>query len=684
MKNHSRPSDSFLESPGDTSCSNNNSCLDIPIELVSDEEMALIDAALAAAHSSITSLPAPATPETSSSRQFRRNSKSSQSITLPSKMELVSEEEMVLIDPALAAAHSSLTSSPAPATPETSSSRQFWRNSKSSQSITLPSKMKLVSEEEMALLEASLAATRSSLTSSPAPATPETSYSRQFRRNSKSSQSITLPSKMELVNEEEMALLEASLATTRSSLTSSPAPATPETSSSRQFRRNSKSSQSITLLSEMELVSEEEMGLLEASLAATALTSSLAPGTSSPLQFQRNANPLPSISFLSKMEFVSEEEMDLIDTAIAATSPSLTSSVALAASSPSLFQKKSNSIQSITSLARRRLSFGAESDIEDSFSLARNQKKRRVAESFLRRFRSKTGLFVSDITGTEWCEKQMEFSLLFGSRKVTEAMKIGRARHAKLEKEVVKKVVVQVNSVEDKWAVRLMKFIIGANQLLTEGLTRELPLIGLVEGVWMVGVIDEVRMPVTESDRNPKFVDTKTRVKNTLPAEPQKRKGRLQLMCYKYLWDNLVTDEFPSNRLFNFFSLNPYSILSEEIRENAAKSGFPAKIFDDMVRHYRHKCSMLPPAHDQLLVRYELQKDNKVIGEDLFAYDSNWLKSQIHCCLEFWLEEREANCTPPEERWKCRFCQFDIVCPTNTNPDSASSPTGANLNGSLS
>lgn len=44
----------------------------------------------------------------------------------------------------------------------------------------------------------------------------------------------------------------------------------------------------------------------------------------------------------------------------------------------------------------------------------------------------------------------------------------------------------------------------------------------------MLGVIDEVRMPATESDRNPIFVDTKTRVKNTLPAEPQKRKGRYE------------------------------------------------------------------------------------------------------------------------------------------------------------
>ena len=50
--------------------------------------------------------------------------------------------------------------------------------------------------------------------------------------------------------------------------------------------------------------------------------------------------------------------------------------------------------------------------------------------------------------------------------------------------------------------------------------------IGFAEGVWMVGMVDEVRMPVTETDRNPILVDIKTRVQDTLPAEPQRRNGR--------------------------------------------------------------------------------------------------------------------------------------------------------------
>ncbi|KAB1216330.1 Exonuclease V, chloroplastic [Morella rubra] len=172
-----------------------------------------------------------------------------------------------------------------------------------------------------------------------------------------------------------------------------------------------------------------------------------------------------------------------------------------------------------------------------------------------------------------------------------------------LKKRVTKKVEVQGNSVEDEWAKKLMNFIIGANQLLSNGLTRELPLIGCAEGVWLVGMVDEVRMPVTEADRNPMLVDTKTRVQDTLPAEAQIRNGRLQLMCYKYLWDNLVAHKFPSKKFLDFFSLNPSYVLSKEIQQNTAESGFPAMTLDELLRYFEHKCSMLPRAHDQLLVR---------------------------------------------------------------------------------
>lgn len=42
--------------------------------------------------------------------------------------------------------------------------------------------------------------------------------------------------------------------------------------------------------------------------------------------------------------------------------------------------------------------------------------------------------------------------------------------------QVVKRVEVRLKTVEDVWALKLMNFMTGVNQLLFEGLTRELPL----------------------------------------------------------------------------------------------------------------------------------------------------------------------------------------------------------------
>ncbi|CAK9143215.1 unnamed protein product [Ilex paraguariensis] len=396
--------------------------------------------------------------------------------------------------------------------------------------------------------------------------------------------------------------------------------------------------------------------------------------TSSTINYQ---TVLPQIP----IEIVSEEEMALIEAALAATRSSLASAScsainSAASSSSSIFcssiqfQGNARSIRSISLLSKRRLSgcteTGSGGDIEDlgdGFNLT--SKRNKPTESLLHRFRRRRGLSVTDITSTEWCEKQMEFFLFFGKPEITKAMKAGTARHAVLEEEVVKRVPVRVASVEDTWALKFINFIVGVNQLLFDGLTRELPLVGFAENVWIVGVIDEVRMPSTETERNPTLVDTKTRVQPIIPSEPQRRNGRLQLMCYKHLWDNLAADKFPSRQFLEFFSLNPYNILSEEIRENTAKSGFPAETLDDLLRYFQNICGMLPPAHDQLLLRYEFQEDQSLLEEDLFEYDSDWLKGQIKCSLEFWQGGREASFTPKEERWKCRFCKFASVCPVN-------------------
>lgn len=240
-----------------------------------------------------------------------------------------------------------------------------------------------------------------------------------------------------------------------------------------------------------------------------------------------NINNNPPIQI--PVEIVSDEEMALIEAALslaAAARPSLSlSSSAFPPSRLSLFCSQ------LGRNSKRAFSTSPPvCDLEDSISNGRlksPKKKYKVPETFLSRFRRKKGLYVTDVTSTEWCEKQMEFILLFGKPESTPAMKAGSTRHAKLEEEVIKKVEVRVESREDIWALKFMNFIICANQLLFEGLTREVPVVGLVQGVWMVGVIDELRMPVAGNDRNLTLVDTKTRGQPRLPTKPQGRNGSM-------------------------------------------------------------------------------------------------------------------------------------------------------------
>ncbi|KAE8731589.1 putative nutrient reservoir [Hibiscus syriacus] len=333
-----------------------------------------------------------------------------------------------------------------------------------------------------------------------------------------------------------------------------------------------------------------------------------------------NSNSEPETIPTIPIELLSEEEMVLIEAACAATRSTL-SFFSISSSPSSRFQTNKRMIQSITLLSKRALNGSSELDIEDSDSLKNTQKRVRIAQPFLHR---------------NGVKNKWNFPSSLANGKQQKAMKAGKARHVELEEEVVKKLKVRVESVKDSWALKFINFITCANQLLFEGLTREIPLVGFVEGIWLVGIIDELRMPETGSDRNPIIVDMKTRVLDSLPSEQQRRNGRLQLMCYKYLWDTLVADSFPSEQFFDFFSLNRNYILSEDIREREL-----------LIQVFQ-------------LSRDELQKDQSILGEDQFAYDPEWLKNQIKNNLELWLGEREASYTPEEERWKCRHCQFAL------------------------
>lgn len=119
--------------------------------------------------------------------------------------------------------------------------------------------------------------------------------------------------------------------------------------------------------------------------------------TESPPNTPPNSNSQHETTPTIPIEFVSEEEMALIEAAYAATRSSLSSSIC---SPTSRFQTQSRTIHSITILSKRGLNGSSELDIEDSDYLKNPQKRIRVAQPFLHRFRRKRALSVTDITAT--------------------------------------------------------------------------------------------------------------------------------------------------------------------------------------------------------------------------------------------------------------------------------------------
>ncbi|EFH39741.1 hypothetical protein ARALYDRAFT_916933 [Arabidopsis lyrata subsp. lyrata] len=95
--------------------------------------------------------------------------------------------------------------------------------------------------------------------------------------------------------------------------------------------------------------------------------------------------------------------------------------------------------------------------------------------------------------------------------------------------------------------------------------------------------------------------------------------------------------EFPTGRFLDYFSLNCHHVLSRAVIDNIADAGIPEQI----------------------------------------SHDPEWVMSRYKEVIEFGRIEREAEYTP-EERWKCRYCQFAKSCcgnPSLESPSPSSPPT---------
>ena len=198
------------------------------------------------------------------------------------------------------------------------------------------------------------------------------------------------------------------------------------------------------------------------------------------------------------------------------------------------------------------------------------------------------GLFVTDLSAQAWCEAQVEANLSADTPAVeTDAMRAGTAIHDAKEAELHVRIPIATASREDGVAVRLLNMLLMLHELRLRGITRELPLFGVVrsddvlcwqsaqpgsclaagttaaslglpEHVMIWGVADEIRrealqetaealqpksdmIDLTGTDSADRYVlrELKTRRRHSMPSDAQARGTALQLCVYKRLWDQM-------------------------------------------------------------------------------------------------------------------------------------------------
>jgi len=187
-------------------------------------------------------------------------------------------------------------------------------------------------------------------------------------------------------------------------------------------------------------------------------------------------------------------------------------------------------------------------------------------------------------------------------------MKQGSVVHQKLEEQVHTIVRVDVTAKEDAWGLRIWNVIQGLKMLRDSGLTRELEIWGIVDGLVVNGVIDELSYicpdtdleealsepsipggpppdqrsvsdffkatggsSITKATRRKKrsqskkvyVCDVKTRGVRTLPSGAAFRPTKIQLMLYHRLLASLATNTVDFSVLTSRYGLDPDKVFSD-------------------------------------------------------------------------------------------------------------------------
>ncbi len=275
--------------------------------------------------------------------------------------------------------------------------------------------------------------------------------------------------------------------------------------------------------------------------------------------------------------------------------------------------------------------------------------------NLIQKYRPK-GIWATDLSEQLWCEKRLEFNLEKGEKE-TKEMSIGRERDRELLEEIAILMKVEPKTMADHIAARLHNTQVRLRRLINIGITRNLPITGKINSLFVVGEADELNI---ENNRL-LIIERKTRKKNVMPLEAQKRTNRFQLMLYYKLISDLVSGKFSSAELLSFYGITVSDQISDDFEKQFNNLGKSIetnikKLADDTFTLFK----TLPNPEKIMKIRYEFQQNKKLIGIDEFFFEPHSFQKDCNFVEEFWLEKRKATPVGVDDAWKCNFCNDEL------------------------
>ncbi|XP_072548110.1 exonuclease V isoform X2 [Salminus brasiliensis] len=305
----------------------------------------------------------------------------------------------------------------------------------------------------------------------------------------------------------------------------------------------------------------------------------------------------------------------------------------------------------------------------------RGEKRKKTVEvvrSPLLRF-MKRHLSVTLLCEQTWCELKLQYGILPPQVRKTDKQRVeiqtGASIHLARELEVHAVVPINTHSREDSFAIRLLNVLLMMPTLESGQCVREFPVFGVLEGVCVMGVIDELSY-----NQKGELVlnELKTRRQDSLPGDAQAVGHCFQVGLYKLLFDALIKSEVRREHIVDHFKLRASPALGAEVQAHAARIGIQVATFGELVDTFFMvlSCSDVP-CIDLLQVEYRHQDSSSLIGTRVVPFDEAQLRADLRGYLAYWTGQREPRGVDIEEAWKCRMCPYQEICDWRKNRSQA-------------